>query len=102
MTIEEKDFVLEPVSSDSNLFDLRFYKKVKKRDTGKFEIELGDPLYGLTLSSALQRIAMRRTAKKYEEENITLSTYLKELIRNQTELRKLVGDETPEKFDTGD
>jgi hypothetical protein len=102
MTIEEKDFVLEPVSSDSNLFDLRFYKKVKKRDTGKFEIELGDPLYGLTLSSALQRIAMRRTAKKYEEENITLSTYLKELIKNQAELRKLVGDETPEKFDTGD
>lgn len=102
MTIEEKDFVLEPVSSDSNLFDLRFYKRVKKRDTGKFEIELGDPLYGLTLSSALQRIAMRRTAKKYEEENITLSTYLKELIRNQAELRKLVGDETPEKFDTGD
>ena len=102
MTIEEKDFVLEPVSSDSNLFDLRFYKKVKKRDTGKFEIELGDPLYGLTLSSALQRIAMRRTAKKYEEDNITLSTYLKELIRNQAELRKLVGDETPEKFDTGD
>lgn len=102
MTIEEKDFVLEPVSNDSNLFDLRFYKKVKKRDTGKFEIELGDPLYGLTLSSALQRIAMRRTAKKYEEENITLFTYLKELIRNQAALRKLVGDETPENFDTGD
>lgn len=102
MTIEEKDFVLEPVSNDSNLFDLRFYKKVKKRDTGKFETELGDPLYGLTLSSALQRIAMRRTAKKYEEENITLQTYLKALLRNQAELRKLVGDETPEKFDTGD
>ena len=102
MVIEEKDFVLEPVSSDSNLFDLRFYKKVKKRDTGKFEIELGDPLYGLTLTSALQRIAMRRTAKKYEEENITLFTYLKELIKNQAELRKIVGDEIPEKFDTGD
>lgn len=102
MVIEEKDFVLEPVSSDSNLFDLRFYKRVKKRDTGKFEIELGDPLYGLTLSSALQRIAMRRTAKKYEEENITLFTYLKELTKNQAELRKLVGDEVPEKFDTGD
>ncbi len=102
MTIEEKDFVLEPVNSDSNLFDLRFYKRVKKRDTGKFEIELGDPLYGLTLTSALQRIAMRRTAKKYEEDNITLFTYLKELLKNQAELRKLLSEEPPENFDTGD
>ena len=102
MTIIEKDFTMTTVSNSSNLFNLCFNKKVKKKDTGKFEIEPGDTLYGLPLSSCLLRIAHHRTAKKYEEENINLFTYLKELTKNQAELIKLVGDEIPEKFDTGD
>ncbi len=102
MEIHEKDFVLKPVSNESCTFDLAFYKKVKKRDTGKFETELGDTLYGLTLSSALRRIAYHRTAKKFAEDNVTLFQYLKELQNSYKEVVKLCRDSLPEVFDTGD
>lgn len=101
MIIQEKDFTLTPVDCDSNLFNLVFKKRVKKRDTGKFEMEDGDPLYGVTLSSALIRIAKHRTAKKYEEANITLFEYLKELQKSYIEIVKLCRESLPEKFDTG-
>ncbi len=102
MVIEEKDFVLEPVSDDSNLWNLSFYKRVKKRDTGKFEMELDSPLYGLTLSSALLRIAKHRTASKYKEMNIALFDFLKDYQANYREIVKLCRESLPEKFDTGD
>ena len=101
MEIHEKDFMLKPVSDDSNLWDLSFYKKVKKRDTGKFEMELDNPLYGLTLSSALLRIAKHRSAKKYENENITLFEFLKDYQSNYREIVKLCKETLPENFDTG-
>lgn len=75
MEIIEPDFIMKPSSKTSNFWDLTFMKRVKKRDTGKFEIEPGDTLYGLTLSSALARIAHNRVAKKYEEDNITLKQF---------------------------
>lgn len=101
MEIHEKDFILKAVSDDSNLWDLSFYKKVKKRDTGKFEMELDNPLYGLTLSSALLRIAKHRSAKKYENENITLFEFLKDYQSNYREIVKLCKETLPENFDTG-
>jgi hypothetical protein len=55
MEIIFEDAVLTPVADDSPLFDLRFYKNVKKRDTGEIVRELGSPLYGLTLYSAIKR-----------------------------------------------
>lgn len=75
MEIVEPDFTMKPSSKISNKWDLTFMKRVKKRDTGKFEIEPGDTMYGLTLSSALARIAHHRVAKKYEEDNITLKQF---------------------------
>ena len=102
MEIRESDFTMVPVSEDSNLLNLTFNKRVKKRDTGKFEIEPGDTLYGLSLSSALIRIAKHRTAKKYAEANITLFEYLKELQSQYREIVRLCRETLPEKFDTGD
>ena len=102
MEIHENDFVLESISDDSDRFNLRFYKRVKKRDTGQFETELGDPLYGLTLSSALCRIAHHRVAKKYEEENLTLRKFLKEYQATYAEIVKLCRETLPENFDTGE
>lgn len=102
MQIIEKDFIMTPSSSTSDLFDLRFIKKVKKRDTGKFEMEPGDPLYGMTLASALRRIAHKRTNTKFEEDNVTMMEYLKELNRQYAIIVKLCKDSLPEKFDTGD
>lgn len=102
MEIHENDFVLESISNEDARFNLRFYKRVKKKDTGQYEKELGDPLYGLTLSSALMRIAHHRVAKKYEEENITLRQFLKEYQLAYNEIVRLCRETLPEDFDTGE
>jgi DNA-binding ferritin-like protein len=77
-------------------------KRVKKRDTGKFEVEPGPPLYGLTLSHCLNKIIHHRTAKKFADENVTLKEFLKELQKNYEEIVKLCRETLPEKFDTGE
>ena len=69
---------------------------------GKFEIEPGNTLYGLTLSHALNRIAHHRTAKKWEEENTTLKEFLKEFHNQYNLLLRLCRESAPEKFDTGE
>ena len=102
MKIVEPDFIMESASSDSERYDLTFMKRVKKRDTGKFEIEPGSTLYGLTLSHALNRIVHHRTAKKWEDENTTLKEFLKEFHKNYKELITLCRETLPEKFDTGE
>ena len=102
MKIVEPDFIMERSGPDSERYDLTFMKRVKKRDTGKYEIEPGNTLYGLTLSHCLNKIAHKRTAKKWEEDNVTLKEFMKELQRNYNELLKLCKEEPPEKFDTGE
>ena len=102
MRIVEPDFIMELSSSDSQRYDLTFMKKVKKRDTGKYEIEPGNTLYGLTLSHCLNRLVHHRTAKKYQEDNITLKEFVKEFQKNYEELVKLCRESLPEKFDTGE
>ena len=102
MKIVEPDFIMEPSGAYSERYDLTFMKRVKKRDTGKFEIEPGNTLYGLTFSHCLNRIVHHRTAKKWEEENINLREFLKEFQKNYEELVKLCRETLPEKFDTGE
>lgn len=102
MKIVEPDFIMELSSPDSDKYDLTFMKRVKKRDTGKYEIEPGNTLYGLTYLHCLNKIAHRRTAKKYEDDNITLKEHMKEFQKNYMELLKLCRESLPEKFDTGE
>ena len=102
MKIVEPDFILERSGPESERYDLTFMKKVKKRDTGKFEIEPGNTLYGLTLAHCLNKIAHHRTAKKWSEDNVTLKEFLKELDKNYKELLNLCKEVPPEKFDTGE
>ena len=102
MKITESDFVMEPSGENSDRYDLTFMKRVKKRDTGEFKIEPGNTLYGLTLSRCLNKIAHKRTAKKWEEDNITLKEFMKEFHKNYLELIKLCKETLPEKFDTGE
>lgn len=102
MKIVEPDFIMEPAGSDSERFDLTFMKKVKKRDTGNYEIEPGNTLYGLTLSHCLERIAKHRTQKKWADENITLKDFLKEYQIQHKEIVKLCRESLPENFDTGE
>ena len=102
MKIVEPDFILEPSDKESERYDLTLMKKVKKRDIGKFEIEPGKPLYGLTLAHALNKIAHIRTAKKWEEENTTLKEFLREFHTQYNLLIRLCRESVPEKFDTGE
>jgi F0F1-type ATP synthase delta subunit len=102
MQIVEPDFTMKLSDETSDKFDLTFNKRVKKRDTGKYEIEPGDTLYGLTLVHCLERIAKHRTAKKWQDENITLKEFLKEYQIQHKELVKLCRETLPEKFDTGE
>lgn len=102
-TITEKDFILCPLSEDNcAMYNLTFMKRVKKRDTGQYAIEPGKTLYGLTLRHALERIIKHRTAKKFEGENISLMTYIKELDKSYKEIVKLCKESIAEDFDTGD
>lgn len=101
MKIVEPDFTMELSGPDSERYDLTFNKRVKKRETGKFEIEPGNTLYGLSFAHCLNRIAHHRTAKKWEEENVSLKEFLKEFQKNYSELIKLCRETIPEKFDTG-
>lgn len=102
MKIVEPDFIMEPSGPDSERYDLTFMKKVKKRDTGKFEIEPGNTLYALTFSHCLNKIVHKRTAKKWEEDNVTLKDFMKEFQNNYREIVKLCRETLPEKFDTGE
>ena len=102
MEIVFEDAVITPVSDDSPLFDLRFYKNVKKRETGEIVKELGSPLYGLTLYSAIKRIAHFKTSKKYKEAVVELKEYVRELRLEEERLRKYLNEQLPEKFDTGE
>ena len=102
MEIVFEDAVLTPVAEDSPLFDLRFYKNVKKRETGQIERELGSPLYGLTLYSAIKRIASYRTNTKYKDQVVELKKYVNELRKEEEALRKYLMEKLPEKFDTGE
>ena len=89
MIIQEPDFTMTPSSKNTDKYDLVFMKRVKKRDTGQYVLEPGDPLYGLTLSHALRLIAHRRVAKKYEDENINLRNFLKEYSQAYNEILNL-------------
>lgn len=102
MNIIEPDFTMKPSGQDSDRFDLIFNKRVKKRETGEYVTEPGDPLYGLTLSNALCKIASHRVAKKYEEANISLKEFLKEYQIKYREIVKLCRETLPENFDTGE
>ena len=102
MKIVEPDFIMERSGPDSDRYDLIFMKHVKKRDSGKFEIEPGNTLYGLTLSHCLNKICHHRTAKKWEEENILLKDFLKEFQKNYREIVKLCRETLPGNFDTGE
>ncbi len=102
MIIVEPDFTMKFCSENSDKLDLIFNKRVKKQATGEYAIEPGDPIYGLTLYSALQRIAKHRVAKKYQDDNITLKQFLKEYQLQYKEIVKLCRESLPEKFDTGE
>ena len=89
-TIVEPDFILKPVNEAGYFFDLTFMKRVKKRDTGKIEVEPGETRYGVPIFHAFNAIACHKTLKKFGERNITLKEYLVEFDKIYREIAKMV------------
>lgn len=90
MIIKGVDYELSPVSDDSLLWDLRLMKTVKPRG-GVPREELGDPMYGMPLDTAIRHIAAYRARKHFkDEETVKLEDYIIKLQQMNDELTKEV------------
>lgn len=88
MEIREDDFILTPVNDTSPFFDLEVLKIVNKGKSNEKK-EFQNVAYGISLESAIQRIAQYRIAKKFEESSIKMATYLnayRDIIKEIKEL----------------
>lgn len=79
MIIEEKDFRLIPISDSSPQFNLELLYKIQpKGKEAKFEFK--NVAYGISLETAIKKIAHYRVCQRHEEESVVLLIeYLKEL-----------------------
>lgn len=76
MVIEEQDFRLTPCNESSAMFDLELLYTVNKgKDNERTEFRISG--YGLSLDSAIRKIAMSRMNQKYGEGTISLAEFLK-------------------------
>jgi succinylglutamate desuccinylase len=78
MIIEESDFRLTSIDDNTPIYDLEFLKiinKGKSNERSEFKIEA----YGVTLESAIRRIAHYRIAKKQQDNSLKLLAYVKRL-----------------------
>lgn len=91
MIIEEKDFRLIPVSDSSIAFDLELLYTIRPK--GKEERqEFKNVAYGISLSSAIKKIAQYRVSCNHKDESVKLLAYLTEFKEALDSLRKLYLD----------
>lgn len=87
MVIKGADYELTPVSDESLHWDLRLMKVVKPR-SGEPREELGDPIYGVPLDSAIKHIIYYRAKKKFKDEETTkLADFIKTVQMMDSEIR---------------
>lgn len=89
MEIAEKDFKLKPISEDCPMFDLELLYVVKPRG-GEARLEFKNAGYGLSLQSAIKKIAHYRVNCNHREEAIRIKTYFEEYKKELDELKKLL------------
>ena len=87
MIIEENDFRLTPVDSSSQVFDLELLYKVQPKGK-EARYEFKQEAFGISLESAIKRIAQFRVNNK--NESISLTKYLNEFRNELNELKKLL------------
>lgn len=88
MTIEEKDFRLAPVSDSSICFDLELLYTIRPK--GKEErLEFKNVAYGISLETAIKKIAQHRVVCKHKDEAIKLLTYFSEFKKELDSLKEL-------------
>lgn len=91
MEIVEKDFKLKSVSEDCPKFDLELLYVIKPRG-GEPRLEFKISGYGLSLESAIKKIAHYRIECKHREEAIKLLQYFQEYKTELDDLKKLLGN----------
>lgn len=89
MEIVEKDFKLKPISDDCPQFDLELLYVVKPRG-GEARLEFKNAGYGMSLESAIKKIAHYRISCKHREEAIRIKTYFEEYKKELDDLKNLL------------
>lgn len=89
MEIVEKDFKLKPISDDCPQFDLELLYVVKPRG-GEARLEFKNAGYGMSLESAIKRIAHYRISCKHREEAIRIKMYFEEYKKELDDLKNLL------------
>ena len=91
MEIVEKDFKLKPIDECSPLFDLDLLYIIRPRG-GEPRLEFKNAGYGMTLTSAIKKIAQYRVDCNHREEAIRLKTYFEEYKKELDTLKELLCD----------
>lgn len=91
MEIVEKDFKLKPIDECSPFFDLELLYVVKPRG-GEARLEFKNAGYGMTLESAIKKIAHYRVDCNHREESIKLKMYFNEYKKELDTLKELLGE----------
>ncbi len=89
MEITEEDFKLKPIDECTPIFDLELLYKVKPRG-GEVRLEFKNAGYGLTIESAIKKIAHYRIDCKHKEEAISIRTYFNEFKKELDSLKGLL------------
>lgn len=85
MIIEGEFYRIIPVNEYSNFYDLELLYEIKGKNPRKEYKNVG---YGKTLESTIQAIIQYYLSKKFENEVITLKTYLDEYKEVSNKIRE--------------
>lgn len=88
MTIEESDFKLIPVSESNPIFDLELLYTIQPKGKDK-RLEFKNAAYGISLETAIKKVAHYRVSCNHKNEAIALLTYMKEFKSELNSLLKL-------------
>ena len=89
MEIVEKDFKLKPISEDCPMFDLELLYVVKPRG-GESRLEFRNAGYGMSMESAIKKVAHYRVCCNHKDEAIKIKTYFEEYKKELDDLKKLL------------
>lgn len=89
MEIVEKDFKLTPISEDHPSFDLELLYVVNKGKSNE-RLEFKNAAYGISIETAIRKIAHYRISCKHKDEAIKLKTYFSEFKQELDNLKNLL------------
>lgn len=89
MIIEEKFFKLIPVNEHSPRFDLELLKTIKPRGKDAYK-EFRNVAYGISLDTAIRKIAHYCVECKHKDTAIKLKEYFSEFTKEVESLTKML------------